>query len=207
MNFLKSNFQFLIIIICLLLIYLSRCNNFGRNDTNIVGTKTDTMWILTQGDTTYIPVPHKVTNTIYTPLYKTDTLEITEVLPTDTAAIINKFFQKAYYSDTQQINKYGRIVINDTVYRNRILSRGLVTDIKVPEVTNTVTIEQKKNKVFIGASVIGTPTTPIYAVGGDLSLQDKTDKMYSLGAFSNVQGNVWYQAGLKVPIRLRKRKN
>jgi len=155
----------------------------------------------------YVPQPYSVTNThtIQRTIYKTDTLEITEVLPTDTAAIIERFYQKVFYSDTQT-NKYGKIVIDDTIYKNRIASRRVVTDIKIPEVTNTVTLVKKKNIVYIGAGALGSLESPLYAVGGDLSLKTKTDRMYTVGAYTTKDGKVYYAANYKVPIRFKKRK-
>lgn len=178
---------------------------FGGKKTDTISVKTDTVWVIERADTAYIPVPQKITNTIYTPLYKTDTLEITEVLPADTAAILSRFYQKVFYSDTQ-LNKYGKIIIDDTVYQNRISSRRLQTHFTIPEVTNTVTLERKKNVVYLGVNAVGTPTKPLYAIGGDLSLKNITDKIYSIGAFTNISGDIYYQAGFKVPIRLTKKR-
>jgi len=179
---------------------------FGGGKTDTISVKSDTVWMVTEGDTMYVPEPYSVTNTntIHRTIYKTDTLEITEVLPTDTAAIIERFYQKVFYSDTQT-NKYGKIVIDDTIYKNRIASRRVITDIKVPEVTNTVTLLKKKNIVYIGASALGSLESPLYAVGGDLSLKTKTDRMYSVGAYTTKDGKVYYSAGYRVPIRFNRK--
>lgn len=179
---------------------------FGGGKADTISVKHDTVWAITQGDTVYQPRPYSVTNTntIYRTIYKTDTLESTEVLPADTAAIVNRFYQKVFYSDTQT-NKYGKIIIDDTVYRNRIASRRVITDLKVPEVTTTVTLNQKRNIVYIGASALGTIAAPLYAIGGDLSLKTKTDRMYTVGAYTTKDGQIYYLAGYKVPIRLKRK--
>ena len=79
-------FWFAIIVVIVLLVR-SCGNRFG----GIFGGKTDTVRVVsdtvvyyTVTDTAYIPQVTKITNTIYKPVYRTDTLEITEVLPTDT---------------------------------------------------------------------------------------------------------------------------
>lgn len=195
-------------VVLVVFMFLRSCSNFGGifgSKTDTISIKRDTVWLVTQGDTVYTPVPYSVTNTIYKPLYKTDTLEITEVLPTDTAAILSRFYQKVFYSDTQT-NKYGKIVIDDTIYRNRIASRRIITDMKIPEVTNTVTLVKNRNVVYFGVSAVGSPTNPLYAVGGDISLKSRNAKMYSIGAFTTKEGTVYYQAGVKIPIRLIKQK-
>lgn len=197
-------------VIVAIILLLDKCRGsiFGGifgSKTDTLSVKVDTVWVIERGDTMYIPVPQKITNTIYKPLYKTDTLEITEVLPTDTAAILARFYQKVFYSDTQSIADYGKLIISDTVYRNRIVSRRLQTDFRIPNTNTTVTVEKKRNVVYMGANLVGTPTNPIYAVGGDLSLKTKDDKIYSVGAFSTKSGAIYYQAGFRAPIRLRKK--
>lgn len=197
-------------VIVAIILLLDKCRGsiFGGifgSKTDTLSVKVDTVWVIERGDTMYIPVPQKITNTIYKPLYKTDTLEITEVLPTDTAAILARFYQKVFYSDTQSIADYGKLIISDTVYRNRIVSRRLQTDFRIPNTNTTVTVEKKRNVVYMGANLVGTPINPIYAVGGDLSLKTKDDKIYSVGAFSTKSGAIYYQAGFRAPIRLRKK--
>lgn len=200
------------LLILVVLLLLKNCTNtlfngFFGSKTDTISTKVDTVWVIERGDTMYVPIPQKVTNTIYTPLYKTDTLEITEVLPADTAAILNRFYQKVFYSDTQSITDYGKIIIQDTVYRNRITARRLQTDFRIPNTNTTITIEKKRNVVYMGANVVGTPLAPLYAIGGDLSIKAKDDRIYSVGAFTTKNGTIYYQAGFKAPIRLRKRNN
>lgn len=197
------------LVVLVIVLFIKGCGNtlfhgFFGTKTDTLSVKVDTVWVIEKRDTMYIPVPQKITNTIYKPLYKTDTLEITEVLPTDTAAILARFYQKVFYSDTQKV-EYGTIIIGDTVYRNRIASRRLQTEFKLPNVNTTITVEKKRNVVYLGATLVGTPNSYLYAVGGDLSLKSKDDKIYTIGAFSTKGGDVYYQAGFKAPIRFRKR--
>ena len=175
--------------------------------------KTDTVWVAIQGDTVYVPEVQTVThtNTFYKPIYRTDTLEISEVLPADTAAILSRFYQTAYYSDTISkrdtgLSKYGYIVVADSVSQNRITSRRLISNLKIPEVTNTITIQKNKIVLYAGVSAMGTLATPLYALGGDLSLKSRNGKIYTVGALTTKEGDMYYVAGFKVPIRLRKQK-
>lgn len=183
----------------------------GRTDT--ISVKTDTVWIAIQGDTVYVPQLQTITrhNTVYKPYYRTDTLETFEVLPADTAAIIARFYQTAFYSDTisskdTTLRKYGYVIVNDSVHQNRITNRRLITNLKIPEVTNTVTLVKNKPVLYMGATVMGTPTAPLYAVGGDLSLKSVNGKIYTVGAMSTKTGAMYYVAGIKVPVRIRKSK-
>jgi len=185
---------------------------FGSK-TDTLKVKTDTVWVAIQGDTVYVPEVQTVThtNTFYKPIYRTDTLEISEVLPADTAAILSRFYQTAYYSDTISkrdtgLSKYGYIVVADSVSQNRITSRRLISNLKIPEVTNTITIQKNKIVLYAGVSAMGTLATPLYALGGDLSLKSRNGKIYTVGALTTKEGDMYYVAGFKVPIRLRKQK-
>lgn len=190
------------------IMFVRQCKGFFAPKTEVI--KSDTVWIVAKSDTVYQPVPFTITNTrtntVYKPFYRTDTLEISEVLPADTPAIIARFYQKAFYSDTVSRNdttlrKYGTVVVNDTVYQNRITSRRVLTNLKIPEVTNTVV--RNRRVVYFDVNVVGTPSEPLYAVGGGFSMKNLNDRIYSVGAFSNKEGQVYYIAGFKIPIRLR----
>ena len=72
------------------------------------------------------------------------------VTKTDTIEIIKNFFKKRLYSDTLSIGNYGYVVVEDTIYNNKISSRKYFYEIDIPKVivTNTIreTIEYKPKK-------------------------------------------------------------
>lgn len=197
----------------LMLLFLIRsfnaCNGMGRPTSDTISVRRDTVWVHEGRDTVYQPqiitVTDTRTNTVYRPVTHTDTLWATEVLPTDTAAIIARFYQKAFYSDTQRV-KYGKVIINDSVHQNRITYRNFVADLNVPEVTNTITVAQKRNVVYLDFAGMGTISSPLYALGGGLTLKNKQDKLYSVGAMTTINGDVYYTGKFSIPIRLRKPK-
>lgn len=182
---------------------------FGKKRADTISIRRDTVWAVVQGDTVYKPMPYSVTNTVYKTIYRTDTLESFEVRidPADTAAILARHFEKVFYSDTLNrrdtgLNKYGKVIVNDTIHGNRITSRRLVTDLRIPEVTNTITLNQKRNVVYFDVNVLSSQNTPLVAIGGGLSLKSKNDKIYSAGAMTTKDGTMYYTAGMKIPIRL-----
>ncbi len=205
-------------IIGFVLFFIDSCKRnfrggFLGSKTDTLSVRSDTVWAITESDTVYVPKPFTITNTrtntVYKPFYRTDTLEISEVLPTDTAAILARFYQKAFYQDTVSkkdttLRKYGFVIVADSIHQNRITSRRVITSLKIPEVTNTITLVKSKPVVYMGATVMGTPASPVYAIGGDLSLKSVNGKMYSIGAMSTKQGAMYYTGSLRVPIRLRK---
>lgn len=178
----------------------------------LFGSKTDTIRVvrdtvitINTTDTQYIPQVTTLTNTIYKPYYKTDTLETLEVRiePADTAAIVARFNERAFYSDKQLVNG-GSITIEDSLYQNRITNRRLITNIPTTTITNTITLKENRNVVYAGLGAIGNEKN--LSVGGDLSLKTRNDNMYSVGAFITKTGDLQYQFMYKVPIRLKKRK-
>jgi len=196
------------IILVIVLVARSCRYSFG----GLFGSKTDTVKVVrdtaifyTVTDTAYIPQVTKITNTIYKPLYKTDTLETYEVRiePADTAAIVARFNERAFYSDKQLVAG-GSITIEDSLYQNRITSRRLTTNLPTTTITNTITLKENRNVVYIGAGAIGNQNN--LSVGADLSLKTRNDNMYSAGAFISTKGDLQYQFMYKVPIRLKKRK-
>jgi hypothetical protein len=197
----------LIIFVVLLLLFRGCiCNKKKeiKSEVEIVTTH-DTLWRESKIDTVYKPVPVSVikpkTITIH------DTLETSEYIAVDTAAILRDYYSTANYSDTQHITQ-GTIVINDAVTKNRIASRNLITNLLIPEVTKTITITEKYPRrvvFFVGGELAGNKTYPIWGVGASAGLQFKNLKTYSVGYMINQDGNPLYSFRFAIPIRLTKR--
>lgn len=120
-------------------------------------------------------------------------------LPVDTAAILKDYYSKVYYKDSS-LTKWGAILIMDTITKNRIAGRSVITDFTIPVVTNTITksIEQKKrNQVYIGLNLQGKADDYLFAAGPSLMFKTKSDKAFEIGALFNKGGYMTYQAGLK----------
>lgn len=107
---------------------------------------TDTLYVY---DTAYVPeyIDRVVT--------KYDTV-------IDTAYVIKDYSTKYYYSDTLMNDTNAIVIVNDTVYRNRILSRSkrinIFTHTKY-ETTYISVPEQPKWHIYAGAGVSGNPNT------------------------------------------------
>lgn len=170
--------------------------------------RTDTVIVKGKTDTTYIPVPSTVTNTFYVPkfIHTTDTLETFETVTqkVDTANILKRYFETVTYKDVQNV-KRGTVTIFDTVTQNRIIKRRLQTDMADTIITKTVTlIPPHKNVLYFGLSGFGNKNDLLFGAGADLSLKDKTDRIYSLGT-KYLKGGNWYVEGqIKFPIKLKK---
>lgn len=191
------------IAIALLFKKCSGCSGVsGRIDT--IFHKIDTQWVQTKKDTAYTPSPYAIYYTKEKVLH--DTLEIFDTVPltVDTVRILQQYFAKRFYSDTE-IVKYGYVIINDTVTQNRIIGRGLKENLSVPVVKETVVLSQpKRNVAYIGLAALGNQVNFLYAIGGTFGLKFKNDKYVGVVALLTKDGNPTYGVELKLPIRFRK---
>lgn len=197
-----------IFIMCLLVFRGCICNGNTKGDEipKIETVRVDTFWNGYKVDTFYTPAVGKISKPKTITLH--DTLEMPgEYLPVDTAAILQDYYSTAHYSDTQHIPQ-GTIVINDAVTKNRIASRNLIADLQIPTITKTVTItEQYPRRVvlYAGGGLFGNQTTPIWGIEGNLGIQFKNLKMYSVGYMINKTGDPLYTFRFALPLRLRRK--
>lgn len=203
----KNGIWLIVILIVFILIRSCDCNGGkGRNTPDTISVVRDTTFVYEVTDTQYVPTPVYISQPVYVPQYKTDTLEISEVLPADTAAILARYYQKVFYSDTQN-TKYGKVLIQDTVTQNRITSRRFLSELNIPVVKETITLSQPKRTVlYLGFSGIGNPEQPIYMVGADLTLQGKNRKMYGIGINYTRDNQLFYSFQYKLPIVLKRKR-
>lgn len=69
----------------------------------------------------------------------------------DTTAILKDYFKKYYYEDTILIDSVGKATIKDTISTNRILSRSVIFDYKIPTFKETIIVKEKpRNIVYLG---------------------------------------------------------
>lgn len=193
----------LAIVIIVALLFRS-CYSNKKPEKAIVTIKVDTVWkdnVLI--DTQY--VPHLVTEYVPKKYTVHDTLETDRevIKPTDTAAILKRFYEKSVYADTQTVT-HGQIVISDTVSQNRIISRSLIASIQCPEITKVITTEKPhRTTLFLGAGLFGQKSEIFYGVNGTADLQFKNGKMYGVGYMLNQTGSPIYSFSFKIPIRLK----
>lgn len=124
-------------------------------------------------DTVNIPVPYEVVTTVW------DTIIKYELQDVDTAEILRDYFAVRLYSDTIINNDELRVVLNDSVHQNRLWGERVVeyqnfrpVSAECPECPKPAT------KVFIGGSILGSPTQ--FGAGPTVGLLTKRDNLYTL---------------------------
>jgi len=204
---------FYIVLVIAIFLFLRQCGqglgilNGGKKIPDTISVKTIIKEVPVKGDTVYVPEIVGVSNTIYVPRTLHDTLTEFEVRvdPADTAAILARYFQKAYYKDVQKVGAYGSVTIFDTVSENRIVSRRFVTDLKIPEKTTVVTLRDKRTIGYLDIAGIGNPTNAIYGISAGFSLKLKNDKQYGGGLMYSRDNVLYYYGKFSLPIRLKHR--
>lgn len=181
-------------VLCLIILFLREC---GGGKCPAVGT------VPVKSDTAYIPVHDTVEKPVLVPVTKiiehrpapitiTDTVFLPEIAKIDTVAILKDYFATRNYSDTNHIETYGNIIINDAITQNKIKNRQIIYNLKFPEVTNTVAVKAK-NQVWLGLNIGGSKD--FIGVGPQFTLKTSTNKMYHVGAMFTTQSNFFYSAG------------
>jgi hypothetical protein len=193
----------IVIIVLIVVLLLQRCGG-DKSEPVQPSVKRDTVWIVK--DSTIITKPQLV-KTIEVPIERWDT----EYLP-DTnyaklleqyVALSSKFLQMGIYQDTVKLDSFGYVAIKDTVTKNALSGRLVDYHIKVPKITETITVhEKKRNQVYIGGSIIGSPV-PNGIMGGFM-VKTKKDKLFGGSVGVNSFGDLQYGIHSYWKIKLKK---
>ena len=138
---------------------------------------------ITLTDTTYVTV--NKTKTVYVPKYiiETQTVEIPSSV--DTLQIIKDYYTEYVYSDTLTVDSLGFGYLKDTIFMNRISSRVVSWDYKIPIITHTtettITLPPKREfQFYIGATIAGDKTAINY-FGPSIGFKTRSNKIFTLG--------------------------
>lgn len=159
-------------------------------------------------DTTVKTVYVKTTDSFYREVPKpyriVDSFIAFEVQSVDTLTILRDHFASVFYIDSIE-TKYGKVKISDTLSKNRLIGRGVVTDFTIPHTTTTITntVQQKTTQLYAGLNLQGSKENILSGIGGSLMLKTKQDRIYEVGALIGPDGRLIYQAGIKFKISLK----
>jgi hypothetical protein len=183
---------------------------FGKRPSDTTSVKEVIKWREGKDSIVYVPMPFEkiVYNDTGSIKYRTDSFETFEPLPADTAAILADYNAAYLYTDTRELKigtqKYGSITIDDTVSRNRIVSRGFTTRLNIPEKTVTITVkEPPRTEWYFGINAAGYKGN-MYG-GASLLVKTKRDTQLEGGVLYGNDGTLLIQGGLKLKIRLKRR--
>lgn len=203
MNFLKSNFLSLIILILAGIILFSTC----RKTSEIQHSKKDT--IISQ--TIIIRDTIRQTTPILVKASRDTVRENSvEYIPSDNYEELAQQFQSLkeellalkIYKDSVRYDS-SSIVITDSVQTNKIIGRSVDFKLKYPIITKTITsYPTPKNKIFIGGELGGNKSTLINQAEFGLLFLNKRDNLLKAGIQMNFDGIVSYKVGKYWKIHL-----
>jgi len=128
-------------------------------------------------------------------------VEVVKEIPAnvDTLSILRDYYARVFYKDTFKLkDSLGYIVINDTITKNRIFSRGFASYINVPTIRETLYLKELENTLFLGPS-IQLGKTPSF--GGDLHLKTKKDMLIGFGLGFNLNASPYFRGSIGWKIK------
>ncbi len=119
--------------------------------------------------------------------------------------LLTEYLTTRVYADTLKLDSLGTIIINDTVFMNKLGKRTKIYDYKIPLVTKTVTITKQadpKRQLYIGGNLFGDKTKLQLLTPGIL-YKTKKDHIYQINVGINFDGTITYGAGIYYKIKLK----
>lgn len=192
---------YLIASLVAIIILQRSCNNNMDIDDNKITVKTDTVWKVTK-DTVF-----KTVNAVKTEYISIDKEEYKPGESIDTCKtrfnnLLKEHLVRTVYSDTLKLDSLGTVVIQDTVWLNKLYGkREYIKDYKIPFVTKTITKkEDPRRQMYIGGnSFIGG--TGLLTPG--LIYKDRKDRVYQANVGVGFDGSINYGFGMYWKINLR----
>lgn len=185
MNYSKIDLKFILalglLIACVfLVIKLDRVQNekselirINGRQYELLSRKTDTTFVVK--DTTI----YRDGETIYIE----NEVEVPVLIPADvdTMDILKDYFVKRYYTDTLTVEDYGSVVIKDTLFQNKILTRQFDASFNQKIITETIVVKTlPKPHLYFGGGVGLDKQNLLNNAHIGLLLRTKSNKIYGI---------------------------
>ena len=203
MKFIKEHFNLLIIIVLMIIIFWQRFiidyteplkptivtdTVYERYDS-IIHTKPKIIHSKPIVDIQYLPSPDY------------------EELVKQYKELSKNYLTKNTYKDSISLDKFGDIVVVDTVFKNNIIDRSYKYNLNIPTVTikeTSILKENSKLQVYIGGALQGQVPAVINQINVGLLVKNKKDQIYGIYAGPNFKGEMNYGVQLYWKIKLKK---
>lgn len=209
-KFISKNFTTILLLILILLVVLQRCGSSSNG--KIPKPTTDTVY-----STQYhYYVDSGKSKPIFIKGERDTILESSvEYVPSDDYETLFNQFQELkeillsrnIYKDQIKIDSFGTVDITDTLSQNKIVGRGFVNNIRIPEktitITNTVPIKPK-TKWFIGGGVGVSQDKVINDFNLGLAIINKKDQLFELKGRVDLKGKLYGELNSFWKIKLHK---
>lgn len=211
MDFIKANFQFIIICILACIILFERsCQPPTPTPAPTVITIVDTSWKhMVQPITNVYPT---VTNHIPAPAVPQgkDTMWI----PSPNDSILRVQYQNLrdsllsanIYTQTLKYDS-SSVILTDTVTHNRLTGRSYSFNLKYPVVTTTTTIKEPyipKAQVYVGGGITGGQTALLHSAELGVMYKSKKDQIFGVKGVQQFNGATFFTLDSYWKIKLHK---
>jgi len=117
--------------------------------------------------------------------------------------IVNQLLAKNIMQDSVAIDSVGYVKITDTVQKNLIVGRSVLSRISYPIIRETITLPAKKtNQLYVGGAILGTPAPN--GIMGSALLKTRNDFLFGGSLSINTYGDMQYGIHSYWKIKLKK---
>ena len=160
-------------------------------------------------DTVYEEIQVEVPTYVPEYITKIETVEVQIPANVDSLQIIKDYFSKYEVKDTLLLEGLGKGYITDVISQNKIESRNIKWDYKIPTILDTKIVKElPKNQVYLGVNTNFDKANVVNSVGAGVILKTKRDRIYQLntGLANSITGETqpFIGGGIYWKIRLRK---
>ena len=207
-DFFKTNFQFLIVVGMVLLLFFQRTTEKNPQPAPIIIFASDTTTKEHNGGVTTQPIIYQ---TIPYPVEK-----ITKEYQPDTnyaklklqyEELRSKFLATTIQKDSLNLDSLGGVGVTIHTSKNKADSVKWNYNIKEKTITNTITIKEPykpRNQFYMGGGLSATPNLKITGVEAGLLFKNKKDQIFGLSGGYNPADGTYLKAQSFWKIRLGK---
>ncbi len=203
MNFIKSNFLYLVIGVLVVLLIIGRCSRPKNVEEPTIVR--DTIWSIHESFVYSKPTlintitPGKVIKEIrYLPDSNYDKLL------KQYQDLLVLYLNKNVLKDSLKLDSIGFVYVTDTVAKNLISSRSYYYTLKYPKIIETITLPSiRRNQFYIGGGIGGTTISPVNQISAGILLKNRKDQIFGVytGVTMNGQLGFGVQSYWKISFR------
>jgi hypothetical protein len=160
-------------------------------------------------DTVYQEIKVEVPTDVPEYITKIETVEVEIPANVDSLQIIKDYFSKYEVKDTLLLEGLGKGYITDIISQNKIESRNIKWDYKIPTILDTKIVKElPKNQLYLGLNTNFDKANVINSVGVGVILKTKRDRIYQLntGLSNSITGETqpYLGGGMYWKIKIKK---
>jgi len=135
-------------------------------------------------------------------IYKEKPIYVKLPVEIDTMTILKNYYSKVVYIDTFKLpDSVGVVTVKDTISQNSILYRKWSSEVNKIIIKDSVIVEKLPKNIFYIGGMAGVIQNVVPYIGPTISLKNKKDMFFSVGAGIGVKNTIIYQFGVSFPIK------